>query len=167
MSSIACRTLFALALSSGACKGGSELDPSTTLDQLTGAEIVQFCNDQDSLLLEVKLTEFFCYAEGVLESLQEGGECTDIYDACIASRPAPRCLLLDSRLMGCAEATLGEVDACIVAIAERYDGTGVSCESDPLEIEEILERDGDDEPPECDLLGRHCDNDSRASALGH
>lgn len=137
---------FAVAACSGGDGGGSGVDSSKVLTDLTDADEIALCEHFSSTEagLEDDNAKITCYYQGISAAL-EGGDCQATTDACIAAEmpgePEDCSTAGDEMYPSCASmVTVGDMEACFGAFFDQAANfaDGLSCATDLAEFETVL-----------------------------
>lgn len=136
--------------------GGSGVDGSTILTDLSDAEIIEICEYSEGLIDDTHLDEVSCYIEGVFAA-QQGGDCQAVADECIGMimpEPSDCSDAANESLPECAAmVTVGEMENCLRAQASQLNGVDVDCNTTPEELNDLFEQEL---PAACAAIDMKC-----------
>jgi hypothetical protein len=151
--------------------GGSDsitsVDSSKKVEDLSGEELQQLCEDYTDALVKAVSQEFFCTMGAIAASAELGGSelaCDIAYDTCIDMEfeldieEFFSCddFIGDSDDVGDCDATVGEVDTCVQDLLKTFEdiADSISCaDNSSDDLEDILDFEN---PASCEALGDDC-----------
>lgn len=145
----------------------TSVDSSKKIEDLSGEELQQLCDDYTDALVKALDQQFMCTMAAIAASAELGGSklaCEVAYDTCVDMELeidveeffSCEDIIDDSDEVDDCDATVGEVDTCVQDLLKVFDdiADSLSCSDSSSEgLEDILDVEN---PASCEALGDDC-----------